>query len=707
MKNKKGFTLIELLVVIVILSMIIIIAVPTVLTIINNSRNKVAVDTYSYNAKQKIKEKLVKEEKLDCYNMEDKYYCNQDDLKKMGLNESMYDEINAQYIIDDKRIIYENVYQKDYMISYEETSKNQKVFKVSDYGARVNDGVDDTEAFKKAAEDLSKNSGGTLLFEKGEYNIAIENEFPIVNKAVKYNYYYAHGYTYNTIINFENIANKITIDLNGATLKLASNTMPGYRIFLFNKCNDVIIKNGTIIGDRLTHDYDVHEEAGSLSQHIKSHCWGHGIVINNSNVIISNIEVSEFTGDGISVADSKPAQTSKVSIDNVEISYCRRMGLTIIEPLNVYVNDLYIHHIGDFNNITGIAPKSGIDIESETTGTPAKNINLNNLRIENITNYTIVSGKTNYTENFYIKNSTILGKSTFPNAVIDNSTFKIDLDGQTSTFNNARINNSKFYVNGHRSTIDFKNNTVVDNSIIQGKYSDTTGNYLRVNNSIIKNSDISKFQGYYLLTLSDGSTKVVRYSNLWTGILITDESSKDWENNTFDDCFITFNVVSDETKTEYSNSMKNSTIKNSTLWFNNPKLNRIVNFDKMYFDNTIMNSYSNYLKNYVHLNINNSKFNNSIFDNANQYVKNSNIILDNLDRKLHYFSSSNITEGTYDNTIIQIKNKLSSKKNFSNINFINNSKIILDNYNSSNPIVSSNVLNTDYTVEYLGSNSLD
>ena len=33
-----------------------------------------------------------------------------------------------------------------------------------------------------------------------------------------------------------------------------------------------------------------------------------------------------------------------------------------------------------------------------------------------------------------------------------------------------------------------------------------------------------------------------------------------------------------------------------------------------------------------------------------------------MDRKLHYFSSTNITEGTYNNTTIRILNNLSSKE---------------------------------------------
>ena len=179
--------------------------------------------------------------------------------------------------------------------------------------------------------------------------------------------------------------------------------------------------------------------------------------------------------------------------------------------------------------------------------------------------------------------------------------------------------------------------------------------------------------------------------------------SKNWENNVIDDCFIVFTVTKDSNKTEYFNVLDNNTINNSTLWYHNDKVKTTLMLDNMKFYNSKLDSYDTYLKDYINVNIYDSYFENTIFDEANTYTKNTNIILDELNRKLHYISKTKKTEGVYDNSIIEINNNLSSKNNFENVKLINNSKIILNNYNSETPIINNNsILNTDYFVDYNG-----
>lgn len=686
---------------------------------------KLEINRIIHKAKNKL-DSLSNEElkKKSSHIQENRYYFFDYDLIKEGI--SFAKQIEGYLIYEKNKVIDYNFYYKDkkYEKTYNEETE-QKIIRVSDYNAIVNDGIDDTEAIKKAVEELSKNNGGILLFEKGEYNVSIENEFPIYDNKVQYTYYYQKAYPYNTVIDIRNLTGRVIVDLNGATLKLDSNTMPGYKIILIFNCKDVTIKNGELIGDRKTHLYDPHLEAGESSKYIKMHAWGYGINIINSNTVIDNIDIKEFTGDGIFYIDRDIRQVSSQMLYNINISHCRRNGLTIEDLFKITANKVNIYNVGDSDGIQGTAPKAGIDIESEwvTGGIPTKNIYFNNFNIENNTEFAIVSGESNYTENFNISNSFLKGRTNFFNANITNSIFENDC-GKTgpSSLTDITAENTEFYVTNHEGYLYINGKSNINNSILKGKFSDTTGNYLKISkNTILTNSEISNFQGYHLLTNeSDGTTKVIRYSKDKSGLIIKDDASKNWEYNTFDNCFIVLSIEKNDNKSEYYNVLKNNTINNSTLWYHNDYEKTTLNLYNINFNNTILKSYESianydshsYLKEFVSINIYDSNLYNSIFDNGNIYANNTNIVLDNLDRKLHYIKKEGIkaynTEGIYDNSVIKINNNVSSRDNFEIMKLINNSTIILNKYNSNNPIINTNsILDYDYKIIYNGDISLN
>ncbi|MGO4273960.1 right-handed parallel beta-helix repeat-containing protein, partial [Paenibacillus sp. TAF58] len=93
----------------------------------------------------------------------------------------------------------------------------------------------------------------------------------------------------------------MTFNLNGATLKIKPNGLTNYAIILLQRNQQFCrITNGKIEGDRYAHDY---------TTITSTHEWGHGIRVDSTPIIGSNIrfisldnlEIFNCTGDGVSL----------------------------------------------------------------------------------------------------------------------------------------------------------------------------------------------------------------------------------------------------------------------------------------------------------------------------------------------------------------------------------------------------------------------
>lgn len=93
----------------------------------------------------------------------------------------------------------------------------------------------------------------------------------------------------------------MTLNLNGATLRIRDNGLTGYSIVNFQRNQQFSrITNGKIEGDKDTHDY-------TTIQH--THEWGHGIKVDNTPIVgsnvrfisIDNLDIFNCTGDGIAL----------------------------------------------------------------------------------------------------------------------------------------------------------------------------------------------------------------------------------------------------------------------------------------------------------------------------------------------------------------------------------------------------------------------
>lgn len=148
----------------------------------------------------------------------------------------------------------------------------------------------------------------------------------------------------------------ITFDLNGSTLLQAANSSVSYSVVNITKQRNVTVTNGTLVGDRQTHDYS----NGETDE------FGFGIAVNGStNVTLSNLSISQMTGDAIilSGADADLAKggsiCKNVTVSNCQLFACRRQGISVIGADTVAIRNNAIH------DIKGTDPESGIDLEGE------------------------------------------------------------------------------------------------------------------------------------------------------------------------------------------------------------------------------------------------------------------------------------------------------------------------------------------------------
>lgn len=191
------------------------------------------------------------------------------------------------------------------------------------FGA-VGDGVtDDTAAINSAIA-----NGGYILFKKGStYLVDAE-----VNIKVKS----------NTILN-----------LNGATIQAIPNSNDYSEVIMVDGVSEVIIENGTIIGERDGH-------TGLTGE------WGMGISLDNNpseNITIRNMDISKCWGDSIYIGGN----SKNITIENCTLHDSRRQGISV-----VYAEDVKICH-NIIYDISGTAPESAIDVEPNN-GQIAKNV---------------------------------------------------------------------------------------------------------------------------------------------------------------------------------------------------------------------------------------------------------------------------------------------------------------------------------------------
>ena len=147
--------------------------------------------------------------------------------------------------------------------------------------------------------------------------------------------------------------------ING-TIELAPNEYGKYYM-IHVMGDDVIVRgNGELIGDRPKHQ-------GKEGQ------WGFGIYVNKSHhVKICDLSIRDCWGDCIYIG----GKSTDVIVNNCNLSYGRRQGISITSAGDVMIKNCYI------SNVAGTAPEYGIDVEPNQNDT-VRNVKIRNVVIDN------------------------------------------------------------------------------------------------------------------------------------------------------------------------------------------------------------------------------------------------------------------------------------------------------------------------------------
>ena len=215
-----------------------------------------------------------------------------------------------------------------------------------------------------------------------------------------------------SISNFE-------LDLNNSTIISLPNGSDRYYLIRATNADNLIIRNGTLIGDKYSH-------IGTTGE------WGYGIDLSGChNCIIENLVVKECWGDGIALtkygnSDGDPTSelTAQTHCGNILLTNCifednGRNNLSVICALNTYVENC------EFNKADRTLPMVGVDVEPDTADTYVIDIYFKNCKFkENAIGAISASGQHNETLNI----------SNIQNIIIDSCFFSNNGDYESNGY---------------------------------------------------------------------------------------------------------------------------------------------------------------------------------------------------------------------------------------------------------------------------------
>ena len=211
-----------------------------------------------------------------------------------------------------------------------------------------------TDSINKAIEDAKQLGYEKIRLEEGEYWICSDSNI-------------RWGKPKDGIF----IPSNTEFDLNNSTLRLVPNEKVVYGLIQLHAVENVIIKNGHLIGDRYEHSY-IYDEEGP------THEYGFGInILASDNITVQDMIIEQMTGDAIILIGSAQALNpdgsnrycTNVTIKNNKLFDCRRQGISVCHAKDVYIYKNEIHHIGGDGSVDpagGTDPGYAIDIEPGT-----------------------------------------------------------------------------------------------------------------------------------------------------------------------------------------------------------------------------------------------------------------------------------------------------------------------------------------------------
>ena len=236
----------------------------------------------------------------------------------------------------------------------------------------------------------------------------------------------------------------IEFDLDGSKLIVKENNSPYYSAITIQNVNNVIIKNGTIVGDKEKHTFVTENDQ-----------WGFGISIKDSyDIEVNNIQICDMIGDGIYISKIKE-NPYNIRISNCNIFETMRQGISIIsgERIEIYNNEIH--------DIYGKNPQSAIDLESNDSTQNINNVEIYSNKLYNFGGtYAIKIQKNIYSVDVYNNeiNRSILVYDAKEMVTISHNNIK---DGSIIAYSNNNFQNEGFVLN----KVNINNNIIENGSV--------------------------------------------------------------------------------------------------------------------------------------------------------------------------------------------------------------------------------------------------
>lgn len=313
---------------------------------------------------------------------------------------------------------------------------------VEQFGAKGDGTTDDTESIRSALT-----SGASKV------NFVKDKTYMVT----PYNALNEHGLL---------IPSGVTVDLNGATVKVITNTEPRYKVFSIIDADDVTLRNG-----RITGDVEGHTGTGE---------WGYGVsIIHSTNVVLDNLYIEKCWGDGININFE---DTTKYYSDNITIINCicnnnRRQGMSIEAGNNIHVEHCQFINTGGIKHTN---PSAGVDIEPLVSNQTLTNIYFGDCLFKNNYGMQFVGGGSQ-------ENNIIVNNITIDNCQFIEASSPSDYIFSIRYMTDSKVINS--VIDGlQQMTIAPKNDFIFDGNIVRSEdimlrptYSENATFYFRNN----------------------------------------------------------------------------------------------------------------------------------------------------------------------------------------------------------------------------------
>lgn len=202
-----------------------------------------------------------------------------------------------------------------------------------------------------------------IWFNNDSDNDILQNGINLCNSGVNSNCYLEPKEYILDLSKYDNVTgtsgikmvSNVNLNMLGASIKLLNpNNYTHYCCLNCKECNNIYIKDGNLIGESLEHTGEIGE-------------FGYGIYLRGcENVVIDNVNISYFAGDGININIYRPeGEIGKVS-KNILIKNCildnnARQNISVIDVDKLRINNCQM--LNTNSKAPAISPGAAIDFE--------------------------------------------------------------------------------------------------------------------------------------------------------------------------------------------------------------------------------------------------------------------------------------------------------------------------------------------------------